>query len=244
MVLISGSVSLFPAGALVFSLGESSPCTFSALWTDNCGKSASESSRVLLLWILIKATNVSLAFQTGIDGALPSCPSISQVNLACRQRPRTVEGASARPPCRAPDSVRLGFPLRDANTGAGQDFTGLAAAVQLRLRVAVGLQALQRCSGLFKPQSTGQHRGNPPAFARCVAASEGCRAVAHGAKAGFRREPRPSGHVERVDHAARASAGLRRANRARPGPSADGHRGSELRPRAQEAPEAVRENHP
>src|SRR6266581_2722106 len=37
---------------------------------------------------------------------------------------------------RAPDSVRLGFPLRDANTGAGQDFTGLAVAVQLRLRVA------------------------------------------------------------------------------------------------------------
>src|ERR1700675_177539 len=43
---------------------------------------------------------------------------------------------------------------RDANTGAGQDFTGLAAAVQLRLRVAVladgrqGLQALRRCSGL------------------------------------------------------------------------------------------------
>jgi len=33
---------------------------------------------------------------------------------------------------------------RDANTGAGEDFTGLAAAVQLRLLVAVGLQALQR----------------------------------------------------------------------------------------------------
>ena len=30
-------------------------------------------------------------FQTGIEGALPSCPSISQVNPACRQRPRTVE---------------------------------------------------------------------------------------------------------------------------------------------------------
>jgi hypothetical protein len=32
---------------------------------------------------------------------------------------------------------------RDANTGANQDFTDLAAAVQLRLRVAFGLQALQ-----------------------------------------------------------------------------------------------------
>ena len=38
-------------------------------------------------------------FQTGIARAIPSCPSISQVNLACRQRPRTVEGAGARPPC-------------------------------------------------------------------------------------------------------------------------------------------------
>src|SRR3989442_1185243 len=56
---------------------------------------------------------------------------------------------------RAPDSLRLGFPLRDANTGAGQDFTGLAAAVQLRLRVAIGLQALQRCSGLLNRRARG-----------------------------------------------------------------------------------------
>ena len=33
----------------------------------------------------------TLVFQTGIEGALPSCPSISQVNPARRQRPRTVE---------------------------------------------------------------------------------------------------------------------------------------------------------
>src|SRR5437016_6771510 len=62
---------------------------------------------------------------------------------------------------RAPDSVRSGFPLRDANTGAGQDITGLAAAVQLRLRVAAlrtatkGLQALQRCSGLLNRRARG-----------------------------------------------------------------------------------------
>src|SRR5438128_341813 len=41
------------------------------------------------------------------------------------------------------------------NPGAGQDFTGLAAAVQLRLRVAVGLQALQRCSGLLNRRARG-----------------------------------------------------------------------------------------
>src|SRR5437016_13537781 len=41
------------------------------------------------------------------------------------------------------------------NPGAGQDFTDLAAAVQLRLRVAVGLQALQRCSGLLNRRARG-----------------------------------------------------------------------------------------
>src|SRR6266576_3671563 len=44
---------------------------------------------------------------------------------------------------------------RDANTGVGQDFTGLVAAVQLRLRVASGLQALQRCSGLLNRRARG-----------------------------------------------------------------------------------------
>ena len=44
---------------------------------------------------------------------------------------------------------------RDAKTGVGQDFTGLVAAVQLRLRVAFGLQALQRCSGLLNRRARG-----------------------------------------------------------------------------------------
>ena len=44
---------------------------------------------------------------------------------------------------------------RYANTGVSQDFTGLAAAVQLRLRVAFGLQALQRCSGLLNRRARG-----------------------------------------------------------------------------------------
>jgi hypothetical protein len=35
--------------------------------------------------------------------------------------------------------------FRDANTGAGQDLTGLAAAVQLRLRVA-SLSGCKHCS--------------------------------------------------------------------------------------------------
>src|SRR5438128_6555873 len=45
------------------------------------------------------------------------------------------------------------FSRRD--TCVSQDFTGLAAAVQLRLRVAFGLQALQRCSGLLNRRARG-----------------------------------------------------------------------------------------
>jgi len=60
--------------------------------------------------------------------------------------------------------------FRDANTGAGQDITGLAAAVQLRLRVAVGLQALQRCSGLLNRRARGStvatHQPSPAAQRR------------------------------------------------------------------------------
>src|SRR2546428_10042987 len=43
--------------------------------------------------------------------------------------------------------------LRDANTGAGQDFTGLAAAVQLPLRVAIFCSAknIKICGAHFSP---------------------------------------------------------------------------------------------
>ena len=44
---------------------------------------------------------------------------------------------------------------RDAKTGVIQDLTDLAAAVQLRLRVAFGSQALQRCSGLLNRRARG-----------------------------------------------------------------------------------------
>lgn len=50
-------------------------------------------------------------------------------------------------------SLQIIFATR--NPGAGQDPTGLAAAVQLRLRVAIGLQALQRCSGLLNRRARG-----------------------------------------------------------------------------------------
>ena len=46
--------------------------------------------------------------------------------------------------------MRLGFPLRDANTGVGQDITGLAAVVQLHLRVAVVVQLVE-CARFVRP---------------------------------------------------------------------------------------------
>ncbi len=46
-------------------------------------------------------------------------------------------------------------PFLATRTGVSQDFTGLVAAVQLRHRVAFGLQALQRCSGLLNRRARG-----------------------------------------------------------------------------------------
>ena len=67
-------------------------------------------------------------FQTGVERALLSCPSIS----------------------------------RDANTGAGQDFTDLAGAVQPRLRVAFGSQTLIVKLRLLPGWNTVRIRGDPP----------------------------------------------------------------------------------
>ena len=74
-------------------------------------------------------------------------PFFSECSLKVRRLLREQDQAGALP---AALSIS-----RDANTGAGQDVTGLAAAVQLRLRVAVGLQALQRCSGLLNRRARG-----------------------------------------------------------------------------------------
>jgi len=51
--------------------------------------------------------------------------------------------------------------LRDANTGAGEGLTDLAAAVQLRLRVANGLQTLKVKSRLLPGENTVRIRGSP-----------------------------------------------------------------------------------
>ena len=54
----------------------------------------------------------------------------------------SAEIAHGRSKGRALDSVHLGFHFSRRETGAGHDFTGLTAAVQLRHRVASGLQTL------------------------------------------------------------------------------------------------------
>jgi len=48
------------------------------------------------------------------------------------------------------------------NPGVGQDFTDLAAAVQLRLRVAIGLQTLTVKSRLLTGENTVRIRGSSP----------------------------------------------------------------------------------
>jgi len=48
------------------------------------------------------------------------------------------------------------------NPGAGQDFTDLAVAVQLRLRVAFGLQTLTVKSRLLTGENSVRIRGDPP----------------------------------------------------------------------------------
>jgi len=62
------------------------------------------------------------------------------VNLVCRQRLRTVEVMAGR-------RIRCAWDFFYAtrNPGAGQDFTDLAAAVQLRLRVASLRTATKGC---------------------------------------------------------------------------------------------------
>ena len=52
--------------------------------------------------------------------------------------------------------------FRDANTGVNQDLTDLTAAVQLRLRVAFGLQTLIVKLRLLPGWNTVQVRGDPP----------------------------------------------------------------------------------
>jgi hypothetical protein len=52
--------------------------------------------------------------------------------------------------------------FRDPNTGAGQGFTDLAAAVQLRLRVAYGLFNQSQSLATIEPLMSGQKEPETP----------------------------------------------------------------------------------
>ena len=96
-------------------------------------------------------------FQTGVEGALPSCPSISQVNRVRRQRPRTVEVMAGHPIRCAWDSF-----FRDAKSRCRSELhrSGRGGSTPPSCRDWVAsIAAMQRS---LKPQSTGQHRGGPP----------------------------------------------------------------------------------
>jgi hypothetical protein len=106
-----------------------------------------------------------------------------QLNLVCRQRPRTVEVmAGCRVRCAGESSSERSLKvrrllreqeqagalpaaltiLRDANTGVGQDphRPGCGGSTPPSCRDWVAsIAAMQRS---LKPQSTGQHRGDPP----------------------------------------------------------------------------------
>ena len=108
-----------------------------------------------------------------------------QLNLVSRQRPRTVEVMAGRQvQCAGESSSERSLKVRrllreqekagaipaaltisrDANTGAGQDphrpDCGGSTPPSCRDWVA-SIAAMQRS---LKPQSTGQHRGDPPVF--------------------------------------------------------------------------------
>ena len=86
-------------------------------------------------------------------------------------------GASAETPHgrsngRTPDSVRLGFFFRDAKSRCRSELhrSGCGGSTPPSCRVWVAsIAAMQRS---LKPQSTGQHRGDPP-FRRCGSAATG-----------------------------------------------------------------------
>jgi hypothetical protein len=88
--------------------------------------------------------------------------SISQDRDCMRSTRRSTRGISTALRLDLNDQSRIPNIFRDANTGDGQDFTGLAAAVQLRRRVAFGLQTLIVKSRLLTGENTVRIRGSPP----------------------------------------------------------------------------------
>ena len=108
-------------------------------------------------------------FQTGVEGALPSCPSISQVTQVRQQKPRTVEAMAGHPIRCAWDSC-----FRDAKSrcrselhrsGRGGSTPPSCRGLCRRLS---GLQTLTVKSRLLTGENSVRIRGNPPFSASVV----------------------------------------------------------------------------
>ena len=112
----------------------------------------------------------------------PSSRTLSAVSGRFKETTRAEAQASARPLnflSRWPSSSGGGLQNRrggcDSRTGfhfatrtpvPARTFTGLAAAVQLRLRVAHGVASIAVMQRTFNPQNRARYPGGSPAFAR------------------------------------------------------------------------------
>ena len=102
-------------------------------------------------------------FQTGIWGAIPQCPSISQANRVRRQRPRTVEVMAGHPIRCAWDSF-----LRDAKSRCQSELhrSGRGGSTPPSRRGLckrpAGLQTLIVKSRLLTGENSVRIRGDPP----------------------------------------------------------------------------------
>ena len=98
-------------------------------------------------------------FQTGVEGALLSCPSISQVNRVRRQRSRTVEVMAGHPIRCAWDSY-----FRDAKSWCRSELHRSGRGGSTPPSCLLGLQTLTVKSRLLTGENSVQIRGDPPAF--------------------------------------------------------------------------------
>ena len=94
----------------------------------------------------------------------------------------------------------------EANTGAGHDFTGLIAAVQLRLRVASGLQTLTVKSRLLTGENSVRIRGDPP-FPQGREPAQGRPPPARGRPQAAQRPARAEGTAGHGPHSQRPRRG-------------------------------------
>ncbi len=96
-------------------------------------------------------------FQTRVRGAIPRCPSISQVNRVRRQRPRTVEVMAGHPIRCAWDPF-----LRDSKSRCRSELHRSGRGGSTPPSRSLGLQTLTVKSRLLTGENSVRIRGDPP----------------------------------------------------------------------------------